>query len=409
MKPYLIGAGIIGSGILAAFLIGVFAPAPEKSDPPPTSPLVETVPVAVHTGSLRVSGTGTVRPTDEITLTAEVGGRIVSSSDALVSGGRFQAGEVLAQIDPSDYENAVRQAEAQVTQAEFAVIQAKEEVAVAQEEYRRVQERTGRAPTPDSTSLGRLVFREPQLRQAEANLSGARAALDNARTRLARTRVSVPFNGIVRQRQATLGSYVAPGTPIATVYATDAVEIVVSLPASRARLIKNLWTADELGSLQLPARVRSTFGGTEHAWNGTVDRVEGAIDLQTRTVDVVVRVDRPYDTQPTVSPTRPEQPSSPERAPLAIGQFVHVDIEAQKDATYATIPRRALRTRDPGTPPVVWTVQGDSMLVEQRVQPIQTIEDTTYLAATSTLSSGTPVITTNLRTYADSMRVRVEE
>ena len=154
MKSFLIGAGIIGSGLLIAVLLGVFAPEPEKSDPPPTAPLVSTAPVEVQTGALRVTGTGTVRPTDEVTLTAEVGGRIVSTSDALVSGGRFQAGQTLAQIDPSDYRNAVRQAEAQVTQAEFAVIQAREEVTVAKDEYERIKERTGRAPSPDSTSLG---------------------------------------------------------------------------------------------------------------------------------------------------------------------------------------------------------------------------------------------------------------
>ncbi len=409
MKSFLIGAGVIGSGILLAVLLGVFAPEPEKSDPPPTAPLVSTAPVEVQTGALRVTGTGTVRPTDEVTLTAEVGGRIVSTSDALVSGGRFQAGQTLAQIDPSDYRNAVRQAEAQVTQAEFAVIQAREEVTVAKEEYERIEERTGRAPTPDSTSLGRLVFREPQLRRAEANLESARATLDNAKTRLARTRVRVPFSGIVRQRQATLGSYVAPGTPIATVYARDAVEIVVSLPSRTARLITNLWDASDLGSVRLPATVRADFGGEAFAWDGVVDRVEGAIDLQTRTVDVVVRVSNPYETQPTVSPQMSEQPAPARRPPLTVGQFVHVDIEAQKNATYATIPRRALRTRDPDSPPVIWTVEGDSMLVERTVRPIQTVENTTFLAATPGLSTGVPIITTNLRTYADSMRVRVEE
>lgn len=408
MKPYLIGGGLILGGVLVAVLLRFFAPSPEKSAPPPSAPLVQTAPVTVQSGSLYVQGTGTVRPTEEITLTAEVAGRIVSASDALVSGGRFDAGEVLAQIDPSDYRNAVRQAEAQVTQAEFAVLQAKEEMAVAREEYQRIKERTGRAPTPDSTDLGRLVFREPQLRQAEANLESARAALDNARTRLGRTRLTVPFNGIVRSRQATSGSYVGPGTPVATVYATDAVEVVVSLPSRKARLIRELWSADQrLSPEALPATVTSTYGNESFAWDGYVDRVEGAVDLQTRTVDVVVRVPGPYDTLPTVASQRAEQPRTASRPPLAVGTFVDVGIEAQRDARYVRIPRSALRTREPGTPPVVWTVAGDTLLVERTVRPIQTVENTTYLAADPDLTAATSVITTDLRVYSDSMRVRV--
>jgi len=408
MKSYLIGAGVIGAGILLAVLLGVFAPAPEKSSPPPSAPLVRTAPVDVRTGSLYVHGTGTVRPTEEITLTAEVAGRIVSTNRALVSGGRFEAGDVLAQIDPSDYRNAVRQAEAGVTQAEFAVLQAKEEMAVAREEYDRIRERTGSAPEPDSTDLGRLVFREPQLRQAEANLESARASLDNAETRLQRTRISVPFNGIVRTRQATRGSYVGPGTPIATVYSTDAVEIVVSLPSSKAQLIDELWGANQsLSPDALPATVRTSFGNSTFSWDGFVDRVEGAIDQQTRTVDVVVRVQNPYETLPTVAPRRSEQPGAGARPPLAVGAFVNVDIQARRDARYVVIPRSALRTRETGVPPTVWTIAGDTLLVERRVQPIQTVENTTYLAADPALHPGTRVITSDLRVYSDSMKVRV--
>jgi len=410
MKSFLIGAGIIGGGLLLAVLLGVFAPAPEKSSPPPTAPIVNTTLVDVRTGSLTVRGTGTVQPTDEITLTAEVSGRIVETSKNLVSGGRFRAGERLARIDPSDYRNAVSQAQAQVTQAEFAVLQAEEEVEVAREEYERVKARTGRAPEPDSTALGRLVFREPQLRQAQANLESARAALDNAETRLNRTAVRVPFNGMIRTRQATLGSYVTPGTPIATVYATDAVEVVVSLTSRKAALIDGLWdAAGRRAPSDLPATVTTSYGGERFSWEGYVDRMEGAIDTQTRTVDVVVRVPQPAASGPSVASQRAEQPLATDRPPLTVGQFVDVDIEGRRGTEYAVIPRRALRTRDPDQPPVVWTVVGDTLLVEQRVRPIQTVETTTFLAPSPALTPTTRVITSDLRVYADSMRVRVRD
>ena len=407
-KWYYVGGGLLVGAAALIVLLSVFAPQPETQPPPPQSPLVSTVPVDVRAGSLLVRGTGTVRPVREIQLTAQVGGRLVDVDDALVSGGRFEAGEVLARIDPSDYRNAVQQAEAQVTQARVQLLQTREQAGAARRDYERVRERTGPLPTPDSTELGRLVFNEPQVAQAEATLESARAALDNARTRLERTTLEVPFNGMVLTKQADLGAYLAPGTPVATVYGTDVVEVVVSLPSRQAALIQNLWSAAaQREALDLPATVSHTYGGETFSWDGYVHRVEGAISEQTRTVDVVVRVDDPYrlDGGMTVESRLPEQPARPERPPLAVGTYTTVDIQGRRGGTYHVVPRRAVHTREPGRPPTVWTAEGDSLLVEREVEPIQTVEEETYLAPT--LAPDAQVITTDLRVHSDSMKIRV--
>ena len=413
LKWPLVAVGTLAGAFLAAFLLGVLAPPPEQAEPPPSSPLVSTVPVETQTGSLHVRGTGTVQPIREIQLTAEVGGRLVSVSDALVNGGRFEAGETLARIAPSDYLSAVEQAEAQVTEARFQLIQTRQEAGAAREEYERIRDRTGRVPDPDSTALGRLVFNEPQVARAEANLKSARAALRTATTNLERTRLHVPFDGMVRRKQADLGAYLGPGTPVATVYGTDTAEIVVSLPTRKAALIRNLWstTVQQTGDGP-PATVIATYGGRDFSWQGRVHRVDGAINEQTRTVGVVVRVPDPYN-QTTPPPLQP--PDQPEgagevpgtRPPLAVGTFVQVDIEGRQQGTYQVVPRRAVHLREPGQAPVVWTAVGDSMLIERTVEPIQTVEEQTYLAPT--LEAATRVITTNLRVHADSMRIRVAQ
>ena len=410
LKWPLIGGGLLLGTAVVVVVLTVFAPEPETSEPPPQSPLVSTAPVDVRAGSLLVRGTGTARPVREIQLTAEVGGRLVDVSDALVSGGRFDAGTALARIDPADYQSAVQQAEAQVTQARVQLLQAQEEAGAARKDYERLQGRADEPPEPDSTELGRLLFNEPQVAQAQSNLESARAALQTARTNLERTRLQVPFDGMVRQKQADLGAYVAPGTPVATVYGTEEAEIVVSLPSRKAALIKNLWTTSgQSADAELPATVTSTYGDQTYSWEGRVHRVEGTIDEQTRTVDVVVRVPDPYSQAPTVQSRRPEkppEPGDPARPPLAIGTYATVDIEGRQDGTYHMVPRRAVHTREPDQPPVVWTAVGDSMLVEQAVEPIQTVEEQTYLAPT--LDPDARVITTDLRVQTDSMRVRVE-
>lgn len=394
-KWYFIGGGLLLVAGVLVYLLGVFAPTPDTEEPPPQSPLVSTTSVEVRSGSLLVRGTGTVRPVREIQLTAEVGGRLVNVSDALVSGGRFEAGETLARIDPSDYRNAVQQAKAQVTEAKVQLLQAREQAGAAREDYARIEERTGQAPEPDSTELGRLVFNEPQVAQAEANLERAQAALDDARTRLGRTALTVPFQGRVRTKQADLGAYVAPGTPVATVYGTEAAEIVVSLGTRKAALIQNLWAAPRDAEASVPVTVTRSYGGTEYAWQGRVHRVEGTISEQTRTVDVVVRVPDPY-----ASPT-----DVPDRPPLAVGTYTTVDIQARRNEEYHVVPRRAVHTRTPDRPPTVWVSEGDSILVERTVEPIQMVEEDTYLAPT--LDPDARIITTDLRVHSDSMAIRV--
>jgi multidrug efflux pump subunit AcrA (membrane-fusion protein) len=184
----------------------------------------------------------------------------------------------------------------------------------------------------------------------------------------------------------------------------------VSLPSRKAALIENLWaTSGQSADAGLPATVTSAYGDQTYSWEGRVHRVEGAIDQRTRTVDVVVRVPEPYNQAPTIQSRRPEAPPEPRgrtRPPLAIGTYTTVDIEGRRNGTYHVVPRRAVHTREPGQPPVVWTAVGDSMLAERTVEPIQTVEENTYLAPT--LDPDARVITTDLRVQTDSMAVRVE-
>ncbi|MFO8231795.1 MAG: efflux RND transporter periplasmic adaptor subunit [Longimonas sp.] len=393
-KSYIIGGGfIVGSLVLAVILVALRS-APPQDPPSNEAPLVSSTPIELRSGALQVRGTGTVRPPREIDLTAEVGGRIVSVSDAFVSGGTFRTGDTLARIDPADYQSQVRQARAAVTQGQFEVLQAREEVGIAKEEYDRMRQRAADAPEPDSTELGRLLFREPQLRAAEANLESAQAQLETAQTNLERTALVAPFDGRIRTTQANQGAYVAPGTPIAQLYSTEQAEVVVPLESGRAALIEGLWqTSARQTDEPRSATVTLTYGGTEYTWDGYVDRVEGALDAQTRTVNVAVRVDAPYDTRPNTDTDTDDDP------PLAVGSYVSVDIEGRSLDRYYAVPRRAVR--NDGT---VWTVEADTMLVMRDVTVVQHVDDQAFV--TGDLTDGRPVITDDLPVVSDSMTVR---
>jgi len=237
LKPWQQGTLVLGVGIIAfAALYGLRAE-PQETLPPRQIPTVTTAPAEVGSGAIQIRGSGTVRPSAEVTLAPQVGGRVTWVSPAFVSGGRFRAGDPLLRIDPADYENAVQMAEADVAQQHVGVLQAREEVKIARDEYERLARREGSDPGEASA----LALREPQLQAARAALESAEARLEDARLALDRTWIRAPFDGTVREESVDVGQFVTVGQPIGRMYATDAVEIVVPLSDDAASKIADLW------------------------------------------------------------------------------------------------------------------------------------------------------------------------
>ncbi len=386
MKALLTGIGILVLGILGFYaLIALRAEAP-KVEREIITPLVTTIAPEPRSGPLQVVGNGVVRPTREINLVAEVAGKIVAISPSAVSGGFFRKGDVVASIDPADYQNAVSIAEAEVTQRQYELLLAEEEVRIARQEWERMQSRAVTPAQADSSALGALVLKEPQRRLAEAQFRSAEARLADARTRLERTRITAPFNGRIRTKQVDLGQYIAPGQAVASFYSTDEVEIAVPLASSEAALVGDLWARDLDRSRQIPARVSASFGENTYTWEAYVDRTEGTLDAATRSVNVIVRVRNPY--------ARP----SAGQPPLLVGTFTTVEIAGDELSSYVVIPRAALREDDR-----VW-VFDDGRLTLRDVGVIREYDGLVYIR--EGLTPADQLIDSSLDVVTDGMAVR---
>ena len=380
------GAIVLGVGVLGFALLFGMRAEPTEVEPPRMIPTVSTVPARVTQGAIKVRGGGTVRPSAEVTIAPQVGGRVIWTSPALVSGGRFAENDPLLRVDPADYENAVEAAEADVAQREVALLEAEENARLALDEWARLAEREGLDPTPANA----LVTRQPQLAAAEAALRSSEARLDDARLALERTWIRAPFNGIVREETVDLGQFVGAGQSIGRLYATDEVEIVVPLSDNEAALIERLWdTRAGNAETRIPVDITSEYGGSEYVWSGYVDRAEAALDEQTRTVDVVVRVPDPF------TPAEDD----PRRPPLLLGSYAEVDIEGTSFEEYAVVPAGAVR--DGG---VLWTVRDDTLLVMTPIEPIQEVDDEAMVLGA--IADGTPVIVSMLLFVTDGMTVQ---
>lgn len=383
-KPFFLGLGILLVGVVGLIILVALKPDPPKETPAVQAPLVEIVRVVGHTGSLDVTGTGVVAPSREVSLAAEVAGRIVHIQPSFVTGGQFEKGDTLLTIDPSDYRNAVAVAEAEVTQRHLELLLAEEESSIAKDEWNRLRQRDGQSPDPPQTELGSLVLKEPQMKLARAVLEGAEARLRDARTRLSRTVITAPFNGNIRSRMAEEGQFVAPGSVVASFYGTDHVEIVVALQTEKMALLGDM--DREISLHRVPAIVSGQFGGRRVSYDGYVTRVEGALDPATRTYRVVVRVDNPY----TTAPSRPA---------LFVGTFVDVSIRGESLEQYFEFPRGVLRDDD-----IVWIVDDGKIRIAP-VQILQIVEDRVFVE--TGVSEGDHIIVTSLPVVSDGMTVRI--
>jgi RND family efflux transporter MFP subunit len=373
-----LAVGALGMAALLATRPGVEA---EPSDPlPPRVRVVETRPETVR---LDVSTHGTVAPRTESDLVPEVSGPVVGVSPSLVSGGFFEGGQVLLEIDPRDYEASLERAHAGRVRAESEYARAKKELA----RLRNLRER-------NVASASRVDDAVNAERVAGAALREARAALGQAERDLERTKLRAPFNGRVREESVGVGQFVNRGAPVARLYATDYVEVRLPVPDR------------ELAYLELPAlraarrpagfpavTLRADFAGSEHAWTGYVHRTEGEIDPRSRMVHVVARVEAPY-----------ASPADDPRPPLAVGLFVRAEIQGRELSGAIVVPRSALADgREPGAERV-WVVDADDRLRAREVDVVRAGRERVVIRGG--LEPGERVVISTLDAPVEGMAVR---
>jgi RND family efflux transporter MFP subunit len=360
-------------GVAAAALIASARKTPPRVDRPPLGPLVEVTPVEVTDVPVTVTGHGEVVPRVAVDLIPQVAGQVIETHRSLVAGGFFKAGEVLVAIDPRDYDLAVERAQAAVARAKVTLEREMAEAEVAREEW------DGLHPGEEPTGL---VIREPQIRQAQAEKAAAEADLDVARLNLERTRISLPFDGVVVSENVDVGQFVGNGSRLATVYGTDVVEVRVPLDSRELA-----WFDVPMGrgSTGPRAEVTADYGGQSVRWEGRLTRMEAQVDQASRMVHVVVEVADPY------------KPSA-DHPPLLPGTFVDVSIFGRTLNGVVPLPRHAIREGNR-----VWVFEAGSL----RVREVEVLRaDRRQSLVASGLEGGDLVVVSSLDAVTDGMTVR---
>jgi membrane fusion protein, multidrug efflux system len=375
-KALLPAAVLVGSLAASAALV-VARPTPEAQPLAEQRPVVAVVSVAPSLERMRVRAQGTVEPHTENELVAEAGGRLVWVSPALESGSFFAPNEVLARIEPADYEIALERARAALERAKS------QRKLAAASLVRSLALREAGAASPAAHDQA-----ESSAAIAAANQREAEAAVRQAELELARTELRVPFAGRVRERTADVGQLLARGAKLASVYAVDFAELRLPIQSEELAFL-DLPLGPSSGDAGPTVRLSGQFAGRRHTWTGRVVRAEGALDLRTRLVHVVARVADPYGLASGAPP-------------LAVGLFVEAEIEGREVASAVRLPRGALR----GDGEVV--VVGDGEKLHTRAVNVLRVDGETVFVAGG-LAAGERVVARVPSTFVEGMAVRAAE
>lgn len=119
---------ILGGGIAAFMFMGRQPPPARKATAAPAAVSVTTAAVEPTTDGLVIEADGVVVPLREVTLAAEVAGRVRRKTEVCNEGQFVKSGALLFEIDPRDYELDVARLEREFVQAGIAITEVEEEL-----------------------------------------------------------------------------------------------------------------------------------------------------------------------------------------------------------------------------------------------------------------------------------------
>lgn len=375
LLPIVVLAGGVGAML---FLRSLRAP-PGKTAPVEVAEPVSVVRPTTLDGPVRVSALGTTTPAREVALQAEVVGRVTEIDPRFVPGGHVEAGALLVQLDNRDYWLQIKQAQSQVKQAQVGLQQEQSRKAVAEREWDLLGDKGGGA-----SARGRaLALREPQIEGAEAQLTAARSALDQARLAYQRTRIEAPFNAIIRSESVEVGQIARPGALLGTLVGSDAWWVQVSIPAAELRWLEIPGSA---------ATVVQAVGGDMVRREGTVVRQLADVDPSGMMARVIVEVVDPLGRE-TAEDDR-----------LLLGATVTVELDGRTIDDALAIPRVALREHAGGD--AVWVAAADGTLEIVEVQVVRRERERVLVTG---LGADARVISTRIAAPVPGMKVQLPD
>lgn len=373
---------IIGGAVIISIAMNLLKPAPLKAESPDTAVAVKTKILQRTEAKLVVESQGTVVPRTRTSLTSEVSGTVIEVSPHFVVGGVFKAGDLLLQLDPTDYEVALQRANANLISMNAQLTFEQARAVQAEKEWGMTGRPAEEAPL--------LALRKPYLEEARANVLQAEAEVKQAQLKLQRATIRAPYAGMVSEKSVDIGQYVTIGATLGETFATDFAEVRLPLTKKDLSMMNSFSTANKDHDLQITLRGSIDENITE--WQADLVRTEGVIDQASRALYIVAQIDDPYGRL---------QSSEAAGKPLLMGTFVSAIIGGKSIDNAFAIPRSALLQGNK-----VALVDDQQRLRLRVIEPI--FADSGYYYVSQGLEEGDEIIVSAVGVPIDGMKVSPE-
>jgi membrane fusion protein, multidrug efflux system len=345
----------VGAGVLAMVACSRQAPVEE--------PVRSVKLLTVGTTDLNAQAeyAADIRARIESRLGFRVAGKLVQRQAE--AGQRVQAGQVLAQIDPQDYQLA-----AQAAQAQLAAAQTQRDL--SQAELRRFEGLRAQ----NFISSVELERREAAFKAADATLAQARAQAQAQGNQAAYARLQATTSGVVTGVEAEVGQVVTAGQPVVRLAHDGPRDAVFAVPEQAVMAFK-------------PGQaMQAVLTSTGQVLKGRVREVGASADPVTRTFTIKLALD------------------ASEKLPLGVTVNVQAGALQGSQPPVIKLPTSALRQEGAGT--VVWVLDEAAMTV--RSQPVQVgTVDGNQVVIASGLQAGQKVVAAGVHVLTAGQKVTV--
>jgi RND family efflux transporter MFP subunit len=296
---------------------GAEAAKPDKRRGDQTVREVRLVRVTAQKLARTVNVSGTLAPDEQVTVSVKVGGRLASIAVDL--GSVVKRDEVIARVEATDYQLRVEQAASALAQArallglppepgergdavdlelsETSLVREAqatfEEARANLERARTLVEQRMIAAADYETAKATFVRAESAVARAREEIRNRQAAvrqrsfeLRAARQQLADAAIRSPLDGVVQERHALAGEYLAAGSSVATVVRVNPLRMRAEVPERDAPLIR------------VGQTVTVALDGTDARHEGRVVRIAPALDEQNRALMIEAEVANPGTLRP---------------------------------------------------------------------------------------------------------------